>query len=119
MRLAAVLALACLAGCATTPEELQKDGHRYEFQSAKTSREAAMCVARNMENDPAGSVNISMRERETPGTWQILWTVPSHGMTLGLILIDPAQGGALIKMFLTNGPKGQYDLRAAQFSNGC
>jgi hypothetical protein len=120
MRVVVTLALACLAGCATlTPAELVEQGYRYDFGSSKSARDAALCVAKNMENFPGGGITASMRERETPGTWQILWTAPSHALNLGVIFVDPAAQGSRITMHLNPGIRSQYDQRAKDFSQGC
>ena len=50
------IALMAVAGCATSPEGVVKDGAQFEFTSANTPYSAAICIARNAKAMGGGVV---------------------------------------------------------------
>jgi len=75
-RLAAVLALACLVGCAGyTPQQIVEQGKQRTHESAQPPRLVAGCIARNLENS-SDALTASVREGPEPGNFEVVLRVP-------------------------------------------
>lgn len=97
MRLAAAaLALACLAGCATTPVEIRAAGRTVQVSSTSQPFAAANCAARNIEQgDP--NLLASIRESDRSGSFEVIVRVEHKAVAV--IESSPNSNGALLTMW--------------------
>lgn len=81
------MVLAGMAGCATLPEDVTKDGARFDFASANTPYSAAICIARNARAMDGGMVgeerllgdsSTEVVVRQTGGAREPLATAQIH-----------------------------------------
>ena len=104
--LAAALALACLAGCGSTPKDLMEDRPRADYKSTKAAAEAARCVTRNADELKWGPFALSYPATMRADSTRKLFDV-SYGWSGWLVFhaqITPTSSGALISYWETAQP---------------
>jgi len=102
MRLAAVLALACLAGCASyTPQQIVEQGKQRTHNSAGQPGQVAGCIARNLENS-SDALQASVREGPTKGSFEVVLRVPIARTkpNNAIFIVDPAASGSRTTMYM-------------------
>lgn len=81
------LTLLAIAGCATSPEGVVKDGARFDFSSPNTPYSAAICIARNAramgggivgEERTLGEASTEVAVRPSAGSRDTLATAQIH-----------------------------------------
>ncbi len=95
MRLAAVLALACLVGCASTPAELRSTSPGTQHTLTLAPAQAAGCIARNIENNNRFQT-AALRPTAQADHYEIAVRAPEAPIygTLYLIEVKPAARGS-------------------------
>lgn len=119
MRHAAVLVLACLAGCATTGS-LEGHANRVERASKKLPPEAANCVARNAERIWPGlnmQASASVRPGQKPGTFEVAHT--SLGDAVSLTVVSPEDSGSRMVVWYRWQPMIDFTSIPQRLLDGC
>jgi hypothetical protein len=116
-QVAAVLGLACLAGCAYNPVELRQAGERHTYQSQRAPRDAAQCLARNAEEYIPAEKRLQgeWRDGRAPGSMEVL--VRNQGNTFIVADIRPSASGSEIVLW-QNPVMAYRDLHEAM-AKGC
>ena len=82
-----VILMALLAGCATSPEDVVKDGVKFDYRSAHTPYAASICIARNAramgggivgEERLLGDASTEVAVRPSKGSRDTLATAQIH-----------------------------------------
>ena len=109
MRFFAVLALACLAGCASTPQDLRGTGVRTDHTLTLPVDQAAGCLARNTENN---SWLYAATTRPMPGgIFEVIVRMPEAPIFGAMYLIEVTPAGTSSKASIwgpTPGGEGNY-----------
>lgn len=119
MRLTAILALACLAGClAMSPKELQDMAYRNEVESKQAAAQAVGCVARNLEREVQG-LTANVRPAKDGGAWELVMRVPSAiASYFAYATVTPNGAGSTIELWLNPSTLGREEL-ARKTLDGC
>ncbi len=115
--LSGVVVLA-LAGCATSPEGVVKDGAKFDFTSANTPYSAAICIARNARAMGGGIIG----EERTLGESSTEVAVrPSAGSRDTLATAQIHRDGVLsrVSVFVGSGLRGDAKSFATRLMAGC
>lgn len=107
-----------LAGCATSPEGVVKDGAKFDFTSAHTPYAAAICIARNARAMGSGIVG----EERTLGESSTEVAVrPSSGSRDTLATAQIHRDGVLSKVtvYVGSGARGDAKTFATRLMAGC
>jgi len=110
--------LLMLAGCATSPEGVVKDGTRFDFDSAHTPYAASICIARNARAMGGGIVG---EERLLGESSTEVAVRPSAGSSDTLATAQINRSGALSKVsvFVGRGVRGDAKGFATRLMAGC
>lgn len=116
-RLAATLALACLAGCLYNPTELRETGQRFTYQSRLAPAAAAQCMARNAESYRVIGTNFNGEWRAglTPGSMEVLVRIPNN--TLLVADVKPTPTGSEVTIWQNS--VMLYQSLQAEMMKGC
>lgn len=112
MRKLAVCAVALLAGCISTPQELRNDGERTVFRLKLAPDQAAGCVARNIENARHYQTTI----RPMGDAREIIMRSGPHN--LAVIEIAPAQSGSQATVWMRSFFAGREEFQRTM-TEGC
>lgn len=115
MRLVATLALACLAGCATTPMELREANVRAEFQSSSAPFTAISCAARRIEN--YRPYVVSIREAQAKGAYEA--SVISGAILYAMVDATPSGQGSVLAVWSNPMTLEQYVKEFRDAISGC
>jgi starvation-inducible outer membrane lipoprotein len=112
------LAAAWIAGCATSPEGVVKEGAKHEFTSAHTPYAAAICIARNARAMGGGIVG---EERTLGDSSTEVAVRPGAGSRDTLATAQIHREGVLSKVsvYVGSGVRGDARIFAAQLVKGC
>lgn len=94
-----IAAVAVMAGCAVTPNELRQTGTQYTTTSVQPPAKFAACVSANAEN---ANFQVRSRRIETlPGGVETLLYVTQDGQLSAVMLSDAAPDGTGTKAVAT------------------
>jgi starvation-inducible outer membrane lipoprotein len=110
--------LLALAGCATSPEDVTKDGSRFEFRSMFRPYAAAICIARNAKAMGGGVVG---EERLIGESSTEVYVRPSSGSRDALATAQIHSDGLASKVSVQIGPSVRSDKQgfAQRLMSGC
>lgn len=102
MRLIAAIALACLAGCAHTPQELRTEVEPERFSSTRSPFDASLCLTRNAEEyRPFVDAVFLAQQRpgRSPGSFEVI--LSNQGIVRAVADVIPTPSGSAISIWLT------------------
>jgi hypothetical protein len=97
-RLITLAALALLAGCISGPQEMIEVAKPSMHASIRSPEQAALCIARNAENDTAG-FHVTARPSEKAGMHEIQVRTWAANI-LAYAVVEPAANGSRISLWL-------------------
>jgi starvation-inducible outer membrane lipoprotein len=112
------IVLLAIAGCATSPEDVTKDGSRFNFSSVHRPYAAAICIARNAKAMGGGIVG---EERLIGDTSTEVYVRPSSSSRDALATAQIHGDGLVSKVSVQVGPSVRSDKQgfAQRLMAGC
>ena len=112
------IVLLAVAGCATSPDDVTKDGSKFDFRSALTPYSAAICIARNAKTMGGGIVG---EERLLGDASTEVYVRPSSGSRDALATAQIHRDGVQSKVSVQIGPSVRSDKQgfAQRLMSGC
>ena len=112
------IVLLAVAGCATSPEGVVKEGARFDFSSALTPYAAAICIARNARAMGGG---ITGEERTLGDSSTEVAVRPSSGSSDTLATAQINRGGLVsqVSVFVGRGVRSDAKGFAQRLMAGC
>jgi hypothetical protein len=116
-RLVVTLALACLAGCASTASEIRQSGRTVEWQSKAPPASATSCVSRRSEEVDPNLIGGVVREGNAPGSFEA--TIRVSHVAVAVVEARPSATGSIVKMWNRSDQSDAFVEKLRSAMKGC